>query len=123
VGGVLLEAATRADVRRLPRLYAAAGMLLRGTRRGRDQNAHQATLLESRPGYESCEPGYATFIEALGQVYCGNLDRYIELTRGVSSLAGAGERTGSLRTSTACSLPGRVEEALGAHRPRGCGCA
>ena len=35
-------------------------------RRPRPPHAHQATELETKPGYESCEPGYATFIEALG---------------------------------------------------------
>ena len=38
------------------------------------------------PGYDPCEPGYATFIEALGQVYCGHLDRYVELTGAVAAL-------------------------------------
>ena len=48
----------------------------------------------AEPGYESCEPGYATFIEALGQVYCGNLDRYVELTREVAALPGRGQAYG-----------------------------
>ena len=101
----LLDAAARADVRRLPRLYAAAGYAcFVGRAAAATANAHRATELEGRPGYESCEPGYATFIEALGQVYCGNLDRYVELTREVAALPGTepGVRR-SPRTSTACS--------------------
>jgi predicted ATPase/DNA-binding CsgD family transcriptional regulator len=109
----LLEAATRADVRRLPRLYAAAGYAcFVGRAAVATENAHQATVLESRPGYESCEPGYATFIEALGQVYCGNLDRYIELTRGVAALAGAGRAYGIAAYIDGLQSAGRVEEAL-----------
>ncbi|MGZ4579783.1 MAG: LuxR C-terminal-related transcriptional regulator [Frankiaceae bacterium] len=109
----LLEAATRADVRRLPRLYAAAGYAcFVGRAAVATENAHQATVLESRPGYESCEPGYATFIEALGQVYCGHLDRYIELTRGVAALVGAGRAYGIAAYIDGLQSAGRVEEAL-----------
>ena len=109
----LLEAATRADVRRLPRLYAAAGYAcFVGRAAAASQNAHQATVLEGRPGYESCEPGYATFIEALGQVYSGNLDRYIELTRDVAALAGTGQAYGIAAYIDGLQSAGRVEEAL-----------
>ena len=77
----LLPAATAADVRRLPRLYTAAGYAcFVGRAEAAAANAHRATELETQPGYDSCEPGYATFIEALGEVYCGHLDRYVELT-------------------------------------------
>ena len=101
-----LEVAEQADVRWLPRLYAAAGYAcFVGRAEVATANAHRASELEGRPGYESCEPGYATFIEALGQVYCGNLDQYVELTREVAALPGEGRRTGSPRTSTACSRP------------------
>ena len=103
----LLDAATRADVRRLPRLYAAAGYAcFVGRAALRDRARPPGDRAGAPAGYESCEPGYATFIEALGQVYCGNLDRYIELTRG--RRCAAGRRPGvrrSRRTSTACSRP------------------
>lgn len=109
----LLEAAARADVPRLPRLYAAAGyacFLGRGA--VATGNAHRATELEGRPGYESCEPGYATFIEALGQVYCGHLDRYIELTRDVAARSGAGRAYGIAAYVDGLQSAGLVEEAL-----------
>ena len=100
----LLDAAEREDVARLPRLYAAAGYAcFVGRAAAAAANAHRATELEGLPGYESCEPGYASFIEALGEVYSGNLDRYLELTRQVAALPGAGAPTRSRRTSTACS--------------------
>ena len=76
------------------------------------EHAHRATELEGRPGYESCEPGYATFIEALGQVYCGNLDRYIELTREVAALPGPGQAYGIAAYVDGLQSAGRVEEAL-----------
>src|SRR3954454_9170690 len=77
----LLDAATCADVRRLPRLYAAAGYAcFAGRARAARAHAHRATELEMDARYDACEPGYASFIEALGAVYCGDLDRYVELT-------------------------------------------
>ena len=109
----LLEEAARADVRRLPRLYAAAGYAcFVGRAEAATANAHRATELEARPGYESCEPGYATFIEALGQVYCGNLDRYVELTREVAALPGTGRAYGIAAYVDGLQSAGRVEEAL-----------
>jgi DNA-binding CsgD family transcriptional regulator len=114
----LLEAATHADVRRLPRLYAGAGYAcFVGRAVAATENARQATVLESRPGYESCEPGYATFIEALGQVYCGNLDRYVELTRGVAALPGPGQAYGLAAYVDGLQSAGRVEEALALTEP------
>jgi len=78
----LLPAATEADVRRLPRLYTGAGYAcFAGRAPAAAANAHRATELENDSRYDPCEPGYATFIEALGQVYCGRLDRYVDLTR------------------------------------------
>ncbi len=104
----VLEAATEADVRRLPRLYAAAGYAcFVGRAEVATAHAHRATELEGRPGYESCEPGYATFIEALGQVYCGQPGalRRADPARSRRCRAGVGP-TASPRTSTGCSPPG-----------------
>jgi predicted ATPase/DNA-binding CsgD family transcriptional regulator len=109
----LLPAAEVADVPRLPRLYAAAGYAcFVGRAAVATANAHRAVDLEGRPGYESCEPGYATFIEALGEVYCGNLDRYIELTRQVAELPGRGRAYGIAAHVDGLQSAGRVEEAL-----------
>ena len=109
----VLPAAEQADVRRLPRLYAAAGYAcFVGRAEVATANAHRATELEARPGYESCEPGYATFIEALGQVYCGNLARYVELTRGVAAMPGGGQAYGIAAYVDGLQSAGRVEEAL-----------
>ena len=109
----LLEEAERADVRRLPRLYAAAGYAcFVGRAAAATAHAHRATELEARPGYQSCEPGYATFIEALGQVYCGNLDRYVELTSQVAALPGPGQAYGIAAFVDGLQSAGRVDEAL-----------
>jgi predicted ATPase len=72
----LLPAASAADVSRLPRLYAAAGYAcFAGRCEAARASARRAVELEGDARYDPCEPGYAMFIEALGQVYCGDLDR------------------------------------------------
>jgi DNA-binding NarL/FixJ family response regulator len=109
----LLEAATAADVPRLPRLYTAAGYAcFVGRAQAAAANAHRATELEARPGYEPCEPGYATFIEALGEVYCGHLDRYVELTGTVAARPGTSQAYGIAAYVDGLQSAGRVEEAL-----------
>ncbi len=86
----LLDAASTADVPRLPRLYTAAGYAcFAGRPDTARRNAHRATELEADDRYDPCEPGYSTFIEALGHVYCGDLDRYLELTGEVAERYGA----------------------------------
>jgi DNA-binding CsgD family transcriptional regulator len=109
----LLEAAAAADVPRLPRLYTAAGYACFAGRAATARaNAHRATELEVDPRYEACEPGYATFIEALGAVYCGDLDAYVELTGEVARRYG-GDRGYALAAYVdGLQSAGRVEEAL-----------
>ncbi|HZQ84497.1 MAG TPA: adenylate/guanylate cyclase domain-containing protein, partial [Acidimicrobiales bacterium] len=109
----LLDAASSADVRRLPRLYTAAGYAcFVGRPDAARRNAHRATELEADDRYDPCEPGYATFIEALGQVYCGDLDRYIELTGEVARRYGAERGYGLASYVDGLQSAGRVEEAL-----------
>ncbi len=109
----LLDAASAADVPRLPRLYTAAGYAcFAGRPDAARQNAHRATELEADDRYDPCEPGYSMFIEALGQVYCGDLDRYIELTGEVAERYGT-ERGYALASYVdGLQSAGRVQEAL-----------
>jgi predicted ATPase/DNA-binding CsgD family transcriptional regulator len=109
----LLAKAALADVRRLPRLYAAAGYAcFVGRAEDATANAHRAAELEQDPAYESCEPGYAAFIEALGQVYCGHLDRYVELTGQVAALSGSSRAYAIAAYVDGLQSAGRIEEAL-----------
>jgi predicted ATPase/class 3 adenylate cyclase/DNA-binding CsgD family transcriptional regulator len=110
----LLDAAAMADVRRLPRLYTAAGLAcFVGRAEAARTNAHRATELEMEgPRYEGCEPGYATFIEALGQVYCGDLDRYLALTGSVASEYGRDRGYGLAAYVDGLQSAGRADEAL-----------
>jgi DNA-binding NarL/FixJ family response regulator len=110
----LLPSATAADVRCLPRLYAAAGYAcFVGRAQAAAANAHRATELETESRYDSCAPGYASFIEALGEVYCGNLDRYVELTGAVAAVPGvASQAYGIAAYLDGLQSAGRVDEAL-----------
>ncbi len=109
----LLDAATAADVPRLPRLYTAAGYAcFVGRAEAAVVHAHRATELERRTGYEPCGPGYATFIEALAHVYCGDLDRYVELTSTVAALPGPSRAFGIAAYVDGLQSAGRVDEAL-----------
>ena len=109
----LLASAAAADARRLPRLYTGAGYAcFVGRAEAARAHAHRATELEVEPRYDACEPGYAAFIEALGSVYCGDLDRYVELTAMVAKTYGA-ERGYALASYVdGLQSSGRVDEAL-----------
>jgi predicted ATPase/DNA-binding CsgD family transcriptional regulator len=110
----LLEPASAADVRRLPRLYTAAGYAcFAGRAAAARANAHRATELELEARYDGCEPGYASFIEALGSVYCGDLDRYVELTGEVAHRYGSERGYGLAAYVDGLQSCGRIDEALG----------
>jgi len=109
----LLEAAAAADVRRLPRLYTAAGYAcFAGRAEAARANAHRATELEVDTRYDACQPGYAMFVEALGQVYCGDLDRYVELTGTVARTYGSDRGYALASYVDGLQSCGRMEEAL-----------
>src|SRR4051794_15406957 len=57
------------------------------------------------------------FIEALGQVYCGNLDRYVELTGEVAARYGAERGYGLASFVDGLQSAGRAEEALALAEP------
>ena len=109
----LIDAAVAADVPRLPRLYTGAGYAcFAGRPDAARRNAHRATELEDTGRYDPCEPGYSMFVEALGQVYCGDLDRYIELTGEVVRRFGATRGYGLASYVDGLQSAGRVDEAL-----------
>jgi predicted ATPase/class 3 adenylate cyclase/DNA-binding NarL/FixJ family response regulator len=109
----LLEPASAADVRCLPRLYTGAGYAcFAGRAEAARANAHHATELEADPRYDACEPGYATFVEALGSVYCGDLDRYIALTHDVVEQYGSDRGYGIASYVDGLQSCGRIDEAL-----------
>ena len=109
----LIPAATAADVSRLPRLYTGAGYAcFAGRAEAGRVNAQRAVELEGDARYDPCEPGYAMFVEALGQVYCGDLDRYVELTGEVVRRYGDDRGYGLASYVDGLQSAGRLEEAL-----------
>ncbi len=109
----LLSAASAADVPRLPRLYTAAGYAcFAGRAEAARANARRAVGLEGDARYDPCEPGYAMFVEALGQVYCGDVERYIELTGEVVRRYGSDRGYGLASYVDGVQSAGRTEEAL-----------
>ncbi len=109
----LLEPATAAHVARLPRLLTGAGFAcFAGRAEAARVNAHRATELEMDSRYDGCEPGYASFVEALASVYCGDLDRYVELTGAVAREYGSDRGYGLAAYVDGLQSCGRIEEAL-----------
>jgi DNA-binding CsgD family transcriptional regulator len=109
----LIPMATEADVRRLPRLCTAAGYAcFTGRAESARTHAHRATELEVDPRYEACAPGYAAFVEALGAVYCGDLDHYVALTGEVARRYGHERGYALAAYVDGLQSSGRVEEAL-----------
>ena len=109
----LLGAATAADVPRLPRLYTAAGYACFAGRPGpAAEHAHIATLLEHEPSRDPCEPGLATFVEALARVYSGDLERYLELAGEVAALPGAARAFGLPALVDGLQASGRFDESV-----------
>jgi DNA-binding CsgD family transcriptional regulator len=110
----LLDDATRADVRHLPRLYTGAAW---GCFTGRPEDAvvaaRTAGRLEADPRYEPCEPGLSGLIEALAHVYAGHLDRYVEAARRVVALDGNATGWGLSLLLDGLQASGRSDEAVG----------
>ena len=109
----ILEDATRADVRHLPRLYTGAAW---GCFTGRPADAvvaaQTAGTLERDPRYVPCEPGMSGLIEALAQVYAGHLDRYVVAAERVVALPGNARGWGLSLLLDGLQASGRVDEAL-----------
>jgi predicted ATPase/DNA-binding CsgD family transcriptional regulator len=109
----VLEAATLADGPRLPRLYTGAGYAcFAGRPRQAAEHAHRATELEREPGRDPCEPGLATFVEALARVYSGDPGTYLELAARVAALPGAARAYGLPAYVDGLQASGRVNEAI-----------
>ncbi len=109
----VLPLATAADVPRLPRLGTAAGYAcFAGRAEAAREHAHRAAELEDDARYDPCEHGYASFVEALCSVYCGDLDRYVELTGDVAQRYGRERGYALAAYVDGLQSCGRIDEAL-----------
>ena len=109
----LVDAATVADLARLPRLLCACGFAcFVGHPVTAAAHAEHAMLLEADPAYQSCEPGLSAFIAALANVYAGRLDRYVELATISDAHGGAALAFARPALVDGLQASGRVDEAL-----------
>jgi DNA-binding CsgD family transcriptional regulator len=109
----IAEAAAQADIRRLPRVYTAAGY---ACFIGRPEQAVVATQkaqqLETDARYDPFFHGLAGLIEALSQVYAGHLDLYVEITGRLAVLPPPARALGLPAYVDGLQASGRVDEAM-----------
>jgi len=75
-------------------------------------HAERAVALETEVGFDPCEPGLATFIAALANVYAGDLDRYVELASAAARLPGSTRAFALPALVDGLQASGRVDEAV-----------
>jgi hypothetical protein len=77
----ILDAATTASVRQLPRLYAAAARcLFTGRPEAAVRHAPTAVALEADPRFDGFQYGFSRFFEAGAYLYAaGQVDRYLDI--------------------------------------------
>ena len=110
----ILPAAIAADVRHLPRLFAAASFcFLTGTRAEVGVGyAETAVMLEVDPRYESFEPGWAKFMEASSHLYAGRNDRYLQICADLVAQTGSARLRGLCGMTNQLARNGREAEAM-----------
>jgi tetratricopeptide (TPR) repeat protein len=108
----ILEAATAAEVRHLPRLYtAAAQAMYTGRPDAAVAYAEIAIALEDDPRYDPFEPGWARLHKGLGYVYTDRLDQYIEIVEKLAEGPAPGRVYGLAALISALEAAGRGDEA------------
>jgi len=109
----VLDAASAADIPRLPRVLCACGFAcFAGRPVAAAAHAERAMRLESEARYDPCEPGFAAFTAALANVYAGNLDRYVELATLADGCGGDAPAFARPALVDGLQAAGRVDEAL-----------
>ena len=85
----ILEAATAADLRHLPRLYTAASCcVFNGRAEIGVRYAHTAVALEADPRYDPFETGWSSFREAFAHTFAGRIDRSLEVYTALTTQPG-----------------------------------
>ena len=108
----ILESATAADVRQLPRLYtSAAQAMYTGRPDAAVAHAETAIALESDPRYDPFEPGWTRMSEASGYVYTDRLHQYIEIVSQLADAPGPSRVYGLAALISALEAAGRGDEA------------
>jgi predicted ATPase len=108
----ILEAATAADVRQLPRLYAAASAC---TGTGQPAvaigYARTAAALASDPRYEPFDPGVSGHLESAAYLYSGQIDQMLQVVDGLVAQPGLAHVVGLVGRLLTWPVLGRLDEA------------
>jgi predicted ATPase len=109
----ILDAATAADLRQLPRLYTAASTCAQ-TGRPHDAvgYAHTAVVLATDPRYDPFAPGISGWWEAGTNLYVGQFDQALEVYPGLVGQPGLAHVAGLVGMVLFLPVVGRVDEAL-----------
>ena len=108
----LLEAATAADSRQLPRLYTAASFcVLMGRPETAVGYAHTAVLLQADPRYDPFEIGWSSLFEATAHLNAGRAERSLEILAVLSTEPGFAHVASLCGTLYWLPVVGRVEQA------------
>ena len=109
----IIDAAEVANLRRLPRVYAAAGQC---THTGRPDVALgyilKALALAGDPRYEQFEEGWTDFFEATANLFAGRIDRFIEICADFTTRAGVIRTFGLAGLTWSLPAVGRADEAM-----------
>jgi predicted ATPase len=108
----ILDAATAADVRQLPRLYTAASLC---SHIGRPHDAigyaHTAVVLATDPRYDAFEPGISGYAEAVANIYAGQFDQALNVHAGLVGQPGLAHVAGLVGMLIDLRALGRFDEA------------
>jgi predicted ATPase len=123
----ILDAATAAQVRQLPRLYSAACYCsLIGRTEAAVDHAHTALALASQARYDPLEPAWTGFLAATAYLYASQIEKALAVAAGLVGGPGAANAVGLAWMLTLLPLVGRADEAraladeaLGATREHG----
>jgi predicted ATPase len=109
----ILDAATAADVRHLPRLYTAASACSQiGRPHEAVEYAHTAVVLATDPRYAPFEPGISGWWEAAANVYAGQWNQVLDVDAGLVGQPGLAHVVGLVGMTIILPVLGRVPEAL-----------
>ncbi len=109
----ILDAATAADVRQLPRLYTAASLAcLSGGDETAIGYAQTAVALDADPRYSGFPPGWSRYWEAPAQLFtAGRVERCLEICNDLAAIPGAPRICGLTLSMWVLTALGRAEEA------------
>ncbi len=109
----ILAAATASDIVMLPRLYGAASYCsLTGQPELAVGRAQTAAALEADPRYRPFSPGFSLVTEALGHLFCGRIERWLELNAVLADIPGVTHLFGICGLAFALPVVGRSTEAM-----------